>query len=184
MLKAIRALFSPGDDKAQQIYGKLVAASRQPVFYAEMNVPDTVEGRYDMLVIHAVLLFCRLRGDEAERAFAQDVFDAMFKDMDRGLREAGIGDLGVPKRIKKLAQAFYGRAQVYDDALTETNEASLADAIARNVFRVPLAEAPSAHELAHYMRDALAGLREQPFDAIRDGRLKLPPPMEDREDRR
>ena len=176
MLTAIRAFFSRGDDKAQQLYGKLVAASRDARFYADLGVPDTVDGRYDMLVLHAVLLFCRLRGSDVEREFAQEVFDAMFADMDRGLREAGVGDLSVPKKIKGLARDFYGRAQAYDAALAAGSLDAIADVVARNVYRLPQTETPHARDIAQYAQRVSGALRAASFDDIREGRIALTGP--------
>ena len=91
------------------VYNSIVAQSRQPVFYAEMGVPDTVTGRFDMISLHMALLFRRLRhGPQSAKDFSQAVFDLFFKDMDRSLREMGVSDLGVPKKIQKMGNLFFG----------------------------------------------------------------------------
>ena len=142
------------------IYSQIVAQARQPVFYADLGVPDTLEGRYDMLVLHAFLYMHRLKNEpEPVKDVAQEVFDLMFADMDRNLREIGIGDLTVPKKIKKMAQAFYGRTAAYDAALEEGPEA-LAEAVRRNLFGGEGAEA-DARRVAAYMIEAAAALKTQ-----------------------
>lgn len=143
------------------IYAAIVAQARQPVFYAELGVPDTLEGRYDMLMLHAFLYMHRLK-DEAEEVkdVAQEVFDFMFSDMDRSLREMGVGDLSVPKKIKKMAQAFYGRATAYDAALAKPGP-DLVAAVGRNVFAGEASAASDAAAIADYMREAAKTLAGQ-----------------------
>lgn len=159
----ILRLFRPRKDQAhvRAIYAAIVAQARQPVFYAELGVPDTLEGRYDMLMLHAFLYMHRLK-DEAEpvKEVAQKVFDFMFSDMDRSLREMGVGDLSVPKKIKKMAQAFYGRAAAYDAALAKAGP-DLADALQRNVFGGDASAASGAAAVADYMREAATALAAQ-----------------------
>jgi len=120
---------------ARRLYVALVARSRDPTFYGVLGVPDTLEGRFDMIVVHAVLLIGRLReGGAPGRRVAQALFDTMMDDMDRNLREIGIGDLGVGRRVKAMARAFYGRAAVYRRALAAGDETALAAALVRNVW--------------------------------------------------
>src|ERR1700748_3412265 len=104
------------------LYGAIVAQARRPAFYGLWGVPDTMLGRFDMVVLHAALLLRRLRAvDAATAGLAQDlgqgVFDAFCRDMDDNLREMGVSDIGVPRKMRKLAEAFYGRARAYDTAL-------------------------------------------------------------------
>ena len=105
------------------LYGAIVAQARVPVFYQGLGVPDTVLGRFDMIVLHLVLLLRRLReGEAAHRELAQGVFDAFCRDMDDNLREMGISDQGVPRQMRKVGEAFYGRAQAYEAALGEPDD--------------------------------------------------------------
>ncbi|MEJ8573715.1 ubiquinol-cytochrome C chaperone family protein [Microbaculum marinum] len=123
------------DDRANVLYGQIVAQARQPAFYAELGVPDTPEGRFDMIVLHVVLVMRRLRGEDARgRALAQALFDAFMADMDRNLREMGTGDLSVPRRVRGMAEAFYGRAGVYDSAIDANSAEGLQAALERNLF--------------------------------------------------
>jgi cytochrome b pre-mRNA-processing protein 3 len=129
-----------------------VAQARTAALYIDFGVADTVTGRFEMVTLHVILVLDRLeRAGEAARPLGQAVFDLYVKDMDRSLRELGIGDLGVPKRMKKMAQAFYGRHDMYRQALSAGDAALLTDAIARNVYagaRPPAAAALAAYALA------------------------------------
>lgn len=161
---------------AHTLYGAIVAQAREPSLYREFGVPDTLDGRFDMIVLHAFLFLNRMKtATEEQRQLGQDVFDAFLKDMDRNLREMGVSDIGVPKRLKKMAQAFYGRVGAYDSALSDPDPGALAAAIARNVF--PGAEADEAGAaLASYCRAAASALANQPVEQLLAGRLEFPPP--------
>jgi cytochrome b pre-mRNA-processing protein 3 len=127
------------DKVAVALYRQLVEQSRQPDFYIRLGVPDTLEGRYDLLILHAYLLLRRLGQvgtDAAEeaRAVSQATFDLMFADMDQNLRELGVTDTGIGKRVRRMAEAFYGRVAAYDKARDAGGEA-LAEALSRNLYR-------------------------------------------------
>ena len=113
-----------------------------PAFYLALGVPDTAEGRFDLIVLHVHLLFRRLSGQGAEmQAIGQGVFDRFVTDMDDSLREMGTGDLAVPKRMRVMGEAFYGRAEAYDAALSAQGDDALTAALARNVYGgIPQAE--------------------------------------------
>jgi cytochrome b pre-mRNA-processing protein 3 len=119
-----------------ELYARAVAAARAPALYAGFGVPDTLDGRFDLVGLHAFLVIRRLQASPAPGpALAQAVFDAMFTDMDRNLREMGVGDLAVGGKVKKMWEAFHGRAAAYAAALDAADEAALAAALARNVWR-------------------------------------------------
>lgn len=115
-------------------YQALTDAARDPGFYTAMNVPDTVLGRFEMVCIHMVLYFRRTRGaGDAVEQLSQEIVDAFFEDIDHSIRELGVGDTGVPKRMKKLARMFYGRGKSYGDALDASDRESLSVALLRNI---------------------------------------------------
>lgn len=119
---------------AGRIYAAIVAQARRPEFYTSLHVPDTLDGRFELIALHAYLILNRLKGQGVEaEAVAQAVFDAMFDDMDRNLREMGVGDLGVGRRVKAMAQGFYGRIAAYDRGLA-LGDVALGEAIARNLY--------------------------------------------------
>ncbi|MCW5695506.1 MAG: ubiquinol-cytochrome C chaperone [Bauldia sp.] len=160
---------------SRALYETIVAQARQPRLYSAFGVPDTVAGRFEMVVLHLVLLFRRLggAGDEAQ-AMAQAVFDTFATDMDRSMREMGIGDLGVPKRMKAVGKSFYGRLNVYGAALANGDRASFAAALQRNLF--PEDSAPPAMDgLADYAFGEAAFLGEQELPPVLDGRVVFAP---------
>ena len=117
------------------IYSAIVAQSRQSVFYAEWLVPDTVTGRFDMISLHMALLFRRLRSETGRsKDFSQSVFDLFFRDMDRSLREMGVGDLGVPKRIQKMGNIFFGLLAALSEPMDRNDSQALEAVLSRNIF--------------------------------------------------
>lgn len=115
------------------VYNAIVAQSRREIFYAEWGVPDTLTGRFDMISLHAALVFRRLRSAETlTKAFSQSVFDCFFRDMDRSLREMGVGDLSIPKRIEKMGSLFYGLLSNLSSALESGDRTALEGVVSRN----------------------------------------------------
>ena len=156
------------------LYEQIVAAARQPHFYAEWNVPDTPLGRFEMIALHMFLVLHRLRGEAADaRDVAQNLTDTFFADVKHSIRELGIGDLGVPKRMKKLARMFYGRAVSYGEAIDRDDRGSLAEALGRNV-RPGHAPWPQASELAGYALAVHRGLASQALPGLISGRIEFP----------
>src|ERR1051325_6534511 len=114
------------------LYGAIVTQARDPRFYEAYGVPDTVLGRFDLIVLHLVLVLRQLRkGDASIATLAQGVFDAFCRDMDHNLREMGISDQGVPRQMRRVGEAFYGRAQAYDAALASPRDRALVEAVRR-----------------------------------------------------
>ncbi|MFH3478866.1 ubiquinol-cytochrome C chaperone family protein [Xanthobacter variabilis] len=175
---AMFKLFRPSKNResVERLYGAIVAQSRRAVFYTDFGVPDTLEGRFEMVLLHTILVCHRLKdGSEAERALSQEVFDTFASDMDRTLREMGVGDLSVPKKMKKIGGAFYGRAAAYDAALAAEDDILLAQALGRNILEVEDA-ADLPHALAGYVRATARSLAATSFDALAQGELELPAP--------
>ena len=167
----------PAKSTIDALYGAIVAQARLPVFYLAYGVPDTVEGRFDMIVLHLALTLRRLAGEaEPQRKLGQAIFDRFCGDMDHNLREIGVGDLSVPKEMRRLTEAFYGRAEVYERAVAATDDAKLAAALAKNV----LAEAgpPSKNSvcLAVYAREVVRQLDQSKGDSFTGGFLSFPDP--------
>ncbi|MBS7537430.1 ubiquinol-cytochrome C chaperone family protein [Ancylobacter lacus] len=159
----------------QRLYGAIVAQSRDPVFYTAYRVPDTIEGRFEMILLHLFALFHRLKAeDEARRALGQRVFDAFCVDMDANLREMGVGDLIVPKRMKKIAESFFGRIAVYDAGLAQPEAGELADALLRNVYSGAADRGAEATALAAYLRVLTGALDTVPFETFARGEIPFP----------
>ena len=165
---------------AYRLYGRIVEQARRPAFYAECGVPDTIDGRFDMIVLHAVLVLRRLRREGEEgRALGQETFDAMMDDMDRSLREMGVGDLGVGRRVKAMARAFYGRAEAYEAALAAGGGA-LDDAVRRNLFGTVAPPPDAISSIAAYVRLEAAALDSQAGGDLLAGEVRFggPPPCD------
>src|SRR5215468_10381792 len=121
--------------KIDDFYGAIVAQSRRAAFYIGYGVPDTMDGRFDLIVLHLGLLLARLdRQGPAARDLGQNLFDHFCRDLDANLREMGVGDL-VPKRMRQFAEAFYGRQTAYLAAFDTPDGRELEEALARNIFQ-------------------------------------------------
>lgn len=132
---------------------QITARARAPVFYAVLDVPDTIDGRFDMLALHAAPVLERAE-EAGERDLAQSLVDAIFVSFDEGLRQLGAGDVGMSRRMKKMASAFFGRMQAYREA---RDQASLETAITRNIYRgVPSQHAATVSSYVMAMRSHLA----------------------------
>ena len=160
--------------EAERIFVTTAEAARQPVFYETYGVPDTVEGRFDLLTVHMVSVLERLRGTgEGHEVFSQTVFDVMFSNIDANLRQMGVGDGIVGKRVRVFAEMFYGRAEAYRTALASDDDLELEKALGRNVLGDE--DAPGAVPLAHYFRESLK-LSEEEAAALRRGEVSFPDP--------
>lgn len=143
-------------------YEVVLAAARRAALFGADGAPDTVDGRFDVLTLHAILAIRRLnRAGPEGRALAQSLFDAMFRDMDDAIRELGAGDTSVGKKIRKMAEAFYGRAKAYDAALDDADRAELIAVILRNMLDEAESPERAAERLADYALRADATLAGQ-----------------------
>jgi cytochrome b pre-mRNA-processing protein 3 len=153
------------------LYGAAVAAARDPWFYLSLGVPDTLDGRFDLIALHAFLLVHRLQDEPAPGPdLAQAVFDAMFRDMDNNLREIGVSDLSVGKRVRAMWEAFHGRAKAYASAIEAADRGALEAALARNVWR-DAAPTGGAAALADVVLAQTAHLAGQPLAALAAGNV-------------
>jgi len=157
----------------------IVAQARSPSFYADYGVPDTVDGRFEMIVLHLILVLRRLDrsggGNDPGRSIGQLLFDAFCRDLDDNLREMGVGDMAVPRRMRRFAEAFYGRQAAYRAAFDADDPEDLEKAIARNIFGMPDADEKAAG-LARYARAAAMVLDGETESALFAGKAVFPPP--------
>lgn len=167
------------------LYRAAVAAARAPAFYARCAVPDTPDGRFDMIALHVFLVLRRLKREQGPARseageLAQALTDAMFADTDRNLREMGVGDLSVGRHVKALAAAFRGRVASYDAALERADgDADLAPALKRNIFRgAGDTTEEGINRIARYARDADAALAGQAWTSIAAGNIVFPTPRD------
>ena len=157
----------------ETIYGMIVTQAREPLFYRDLGVPDTVNGRFDLLLMHLWLMLRRLKSVEAGSGLSQALFDRFCNDMDDNLREMGVGDLTVPKRMQAFGEAFYGRTAAYDFALTAGHQA-LAQAFCKNILNGEKFD--RADLLATYAERAMAELDGIDATALLSGAWKFPTP--------
>lgn len=160
----------PEKARAEALYRHVVAAARTPDLYAGLGVPDTVEGRFEMIILHCALVVLQLQALENEEArkLSQALFDAMFDDFDAAMREMGVGDSGVGKKIRFMAEGFYGRAEALRVAAGDEDPAQLQTVLARNVYNAD-GEDARAPALALYVNSAIDRLGAQGGAALLDG---------------
>lgn len=156
------------------VYNAIVAQSRREIFYAEWGVADTLTGRFDMISLHTALVFRRLRSTDEGKAFAQNVFDCFFKDMDRSLREMGVGDLSVGKRIEKMGSLFYGLLSNLSEILDAGDRARLVSFLSRNLYGG--GTHPAVDRFADYILACDEILATQPVDALVAGKVTFGDP--------
>lgn len=165
------------DDVAHRLYRQAVEQARQPVFYRDLAVPDTVDGRFDLIVLHVILVLRRLEAaGQGTGALRRRLQEVLFDDMDRALREMGVGDLSVGKHVKNMAGAFFGRLDAYGQALdAAAGDAALADAVRRNIYRGAAPSDQVVDRLAAYVEAAAARLAAVGSDALAQGRIDFGP---------
>jgi len=178
----LRRLFKRKDEgvaaAAEALNRQIVEAARRPVLFTEYAVPDTLDGRYEMVCLHAHLVLRRLKAEHAATAdLAQALFDRMFLELDQGLREAGVGDLGVARRIKQMATGFYGRIAAYDSGLDDAAPGLLEEALRRNAYGTVAPAETAVAGLAQLVRQTDAVLAGQGLSEITAGRVTFPDPV-------
>jgi cytochrome b pre-mRNA-processing protein 3 len=166
---------APQRGTIEAIYGMIVTQAREPSFYRAFGVSDTVNGRFDLLVLHLWMVLRRLRSVHGAAAVSQALFDRFCEDMDANLREMGVGDLTVPKRMQAFGEAFYGRAAAYDAAFAASEEA-LAQAVCKNVLNGKGME--NARRLANYSLASIARLDGVDEAALLGAGWAFPTPTE------
>lgn len=162
--------------QADSLYAALVAQARSPVFYSELEVPDSLDGRFEMVVLHVYALTRGVDGrSPVQIELSRLVMEAMIDDMDRTLREIGVGDMSVGKKVKQMAAAFYGRARAYDDALAAGGD-DLRQALRRNVYAGADIDGSIVDRLSIYLRAMVAAIAGLDDDSIAAGKIAFPAP--------
>ena len=160
----------PEDEAARVLYQAIVEQARDPAFYREGGVPDSLDGRFELVVLHSFLVMRRLKQEgPAGAELSQKLFDVLFRNLDENLREMGVGDMGVGKRIKKMGQAFYGRVSAYEAGL-EDGGSSLVEALGRNLLGTVESSSAQRETLARYVEASDRNLRSQDLSLLRAGR--------------
>ena len=161
--------------EAHAAYVSIVEQARAPEFFLQLDVPDTLDGQFEMIALHMFLVLNRLKAEHESTAdFAQALFDAMFADLDRGLREMGATDIGVGRRVKEMAKGFYGRIAAYEGGLKGT-DTILGDALKRNLYGTVQPRPEALAAMMGYMRSEAQTLARQPVEAILKNEIKFCP---------
>ncbi|MGB4106202.1 MAG: ubiquinol-cytochrome C chaperone family protein [Alphaproteobacteria bacterium] len=167
---------NPHSGPARRAYARLLECVRARVFYETYGVPDSFDGRFDLLVLHVFIVINRLaREGEQAQEFNQALFDVMFADMDQTLREMGIGDMGVPKHQRRMMKAFNGRMHAYDEALVQ-GEGAFAVALRRNLYgTLEDSEVPNVQKMIRYVKESMAAMERMPTTELIKGDIAFVP---------
>ena len=163
----LKRIFKPREKSGPRLYEAIVAAARHENFYQDMAVPDTIEGRFEMIVLHMYLVLQRLK-DEGVEDFRQNLTDEFFADMDGSLREFGVSDVAVGKKVRKLAESYYGRLTAYDNALN-FGRGTLEEALRRNIYPND-APVDATNAMVDYVVSAVKVLSKLPREQIMEGK--------------
>jgi len=169
-MRALYDLFAKPHERARRAaehYTALVTQARRSEFYESLGVPDTLDGRFDLIVLHASLYLKRMRAAGREgRDLAQAVFDSMFDNLDQSLRELGVGDVLTGAEVRAMVEAFYGRAAAYDAALATGDDQALAEALVRNIYAGNAPPGDAVEKLSAYLRRSAKALADASDAAI------------------
>jgi cytochrome b pre-mRNA-processing protein 3 len=177
LIMPLASLFrrNPYRPQAHAAYTSIVEHARAPDFFLRLEVPDTLDGRFEMIALHMFLVLNRLKAErEATEEFAQALFDAMFADLDRGLREMGATDMGVGKRVKEMAKGFYGRIAAYEKGL-ERDDEMLSEALKRNLYGTVQPAPQTLAAMVLYVRGQAQNLARQPVESFLHDDIKFGP---------
>ena len=174
----LATLFSWGQRRqsreAEKLYAAAIEIARHPVFYEQFGVQDSVDGRFDSLSLVVILIMRRLKNCGADgKEISQELFDALFADMDLSLREMGAGDIGVSKSVRVMAEAFMGRLNTYVTAIDEDDREAFSAALVRNLFRGNEAIDPLANGLVDYLLDLSKEIDTLPAKALLNGQIAV-----------
>ncbi|MCY4609633.1 MAG: hypothetical protein OXD40_13710 [bacterium] len=172
--KVLRRLFNRSrfSERAHILHDSIVAQARTPALFRCYAIPDTLDGRFECLVLHVLLVMRRLRSSGVDGGnAAQELFDLVFADLDRALRETGVGDLKVGSRVRRMAQAYFGRARALDGALAAAAPDTLEKVLERNVYGTVSVEAETIGRLASYVRRQVAHLDSIENDRVITGHI-------------
>lgn len=178
-MKILRRIWRPdrSESAAHSLYSALVAQARHPSFYLEYGVADTLDGRVDMIFLHAIVLLRRLgQARYQTRRTAQSLYDILFYDIETGLREQGIGDDGVLHKLRAMTESFSGRVGAYDGALKKDDASALAAALGRNIYRRDTPDDANIVRMAHYTRACAHLLDGQPIATLCEGQVRFAEP--------
>ena len=162
---------------ARQLYQTILEQARNPILYTQYQVPDTVDGRYDLILLHAIVVIDLLQGAaESGQKLGQGIFDIMFRDLENGVREIGVSDMSIARHFRRMSQGFNGRRIAYSAALAAQDAAVMQDAVTRNIFRKSTDDvAASAAQLTQYIFAQYNALQTAGLDKLFTGTAHFSP---------
>ena len=178
MLQKLKAWFGPDplEDPARRLYHKIVEQARLPVFYEKFGVPDTANGRFDMIVLHCFCVMQRLKKEPQGYDLSQMLMTVLVDDLDRNLREMGVGDLSVGKKVKRIAEGFYGRLAAYSTGMNG-DQTGLAEALKRNLYSsIENPDEGSVTQIVDYLCREIDRLDGTGFDSLQAGTVAFGQP--------
>ncbi|HAA91305.1 MAG TPA: ubiquinol-cytochrome C chaperone [Rhodospirillaceae bacterium] len=179
MLQKLKSWFAPDplDAPARALYHRIVEQARRPEFFDAFAVPDTANGRFDMIVLHCYCVMRRLKKSPEGYDLSQMLATVLVDDLDRNLREMGVGDLSVGKKVKRIAEGFYGRLDAYDAAFEETEDEALSEALRRNIYS-SLDDPPTdgVAAMVSYFRREVAAVDEVDLERLALGEVTFGAP--------
>lgn len=176
MVWSLRKIFgrSSFDVAVRNAYIATVEQARQPAFFEAWSIPDSPIGRFDVIALHCFFVLHRFKGEGAAQKFSEAYCETLFDDMDRNLREMGVGDLSVGKKVRKLAEGFFGRAAAFETALAG-DDSALCDVLRRNLYAEAGPDANTLQQLADYVRRTVVALDSQDIAELIGGRITFAP---------
>ncbi len=162
------------NNSAHDLFSEVIAQSRLPAFYTDLNVEDSLDGRFDLMSLHMTMLLYKLdQHNQVEKVkkLKRMLQEIMFDNLDLTVREIGVGDLGVGKKIKTMAEAFYGRMMTYQNALESEDMAQMSDALKRNLYREKNVEDKILNGMLKYVFDQWRGITSQDIESIISGKI-------------
>lgn len=175
MIRKNRSFLSSPAHKVAQLYGKVMTAARAPIFYQRFALPDTLESRFELLILHMFLILRRLHAERSEEAseLARCLTEFMVSDLDRTLREMGVGDVGVVKRMKLFMESYYGHCAAYEAAMNSADKKDLLRVLDRNVFAELSTDLEKLNAMRDYMMQQEKALAGQGVAVIAEGTVEF-----------
>ncbi|MBL41321.1 MAG: hypothetical protein CMM49_01530 [Rhodospirillaceae bacterium] len=173
MLYFINRFFSKTKQQklAENVFKLIVSQSRKKIFYTKLSVPDTIDGRFELIVLHTYLVVRCLKNTKYKKNFGRDIMTKLFDDFDLSLRELGVGDMGMGRKIKVMADSFYGRCKAYEEGL-KLGDKELEAAITRNIYGGKI-EREVASILVDYVKSEAKYIENLSFEEINYGKFNF-----------
>ena len=176
MASLLKRLFFSTSSSARELYRSIVEQSRRPEFFVEYGVPDTPTGRFEVLVLHLFIVMYCMREEDGLEELARSLSEETILDFDRNMREMGIGDLSVGRKVKSLAEGMYGRFGAYTDGL-QNGDVALSEALRRNLFSETTTSEEVVAAIVMYVKKETLAFKDKPASIWQDGHVDFGSPI-------